>query len=883
MDRRTAGLLLALAAALLGCGASPESRVEPKWWTTERLAVPVESRIFRAQDHSATAEVEAWDFTGNRPTWPRVGGTLDESWAGPGVRLLDRDGQIALDGDVAFDADRVDGLEIDVARQSLWAAVVYWSAPGEDFVAECSLRLSGADAAASTIGFPLSSHPCWHGRIGRLRFVLGVPEKRVRVLAVRAVRREFPAETLEVLDGTTWRVDVGGEVRDARLSAPGKVWEVALKLAPRARLALSYSPGMVGSEPIEFSASYIPEGGDEIAIVGDRVSPADLADGAGWRSILFEFPSQVARRGRLRLLVRRTGGEEPLQSVPVWGDLRLQAFEVRPGPDVALILIDTLRGDRISAAGYRLATSPRIDAWARRAGVVFTHAVAPTPWTLPSHVSLFTGLDAISHGVNVESRVPGDLVLLADRLRSHGYRTVAVTGGGYLHPRYGLERGFDSYRYWNRGQGSADELEDGLGKGLATLEAGTDEAIFLFFHTYEVHYPYTLREPYFSRFGGDKVPAAARALQVRREPLVAEEGFVTRNRFEPALGTATPGGEGASVAELLYDSGVAYADETIGRLLAALEERATDRPLLTVLTSDHGEALGERGLAFHAYLYEFNLHIPLIVAFPDRRGAGSMRPEPVGLVDVAPTILAAAGLRAPASDGVDLAGQQLPARRVLWSYAGASNWGVAARLDGRWKLMFNDTPWRPVSGATEFYDLQSDPREARDLGAGSASADRLLEAARERLDRDLPGLVIRVTNRSDSALSGEIRAPSFLAQRVKAPRGAAVSRVRWLEGGGVAFEVPPGEVLHLVVNTREIEALTLRLEDGRRTFQREVPVESIRRGLALKRGETEFREVAAGGVQEPDLVMIWRGGTAKAAPPVVDPALDEQLRALGYF
>lgn len=846
--------------------------------------VPAAHGTFRAQDYSRTAKVQEWDFSGRRSTWPPIGGTLDADWAGPGIRLVDQGGQLALEGDVTFDAEQVDSLEIEVARKGLWAAVAYWAAPGKDFLPECSLRLSGADAAAPTIAFPVATQPCWHGRIGRLRFVLGVPENRVRVLSVRSLRREFPAEILEALDGAAWRMDVENEVRDARLSAPGVVWEHPLTLPARARLTVSYTPGPVGEEPIEFAASFHPESGGEVEILRDRFSPADLSDGKGWRSTVFEFPPQVARRGTLRLSVMRSRSGAALRSVPAWGDVRLQALESRPGPDVVLICVDTLRGDRLSIAGYGLETSPRIDAWARRSGVVFTRAVAPTPWTLPSHVSLFTGLDAISHGVNVESRVPEDLPLLAETMRSRGYRTVAITGGGYLHPQYGLERGFDNYRYWNRGQGSAQELEDGLGRALVTLDAAQDEALFFFFHTYEVHYPYTVREPFFSRLGGGTIPLAERSLKIRRDQSTAEDGFVIRNRFEPAPGSEAPKGDGRSVADLLYDSGIAFADARIGDLLAALETRAARGPTLTMLTSDHGEALGEKGLAFHAYLYEFNLHIPLIVAFPNRNGAGTTRDEPVGLIDVAPTILAATGTAMQRSDGVDLGSPRLERRRVLWSYAGASNWGAAARLSGRWKLMFNDTAWKPVCGASEFYDLESDPREVEDLGVGSERASRLLEAARRRLERELPGLAIHIKNPTGPLLVGEMRAPSFLAQRVKAPRGGAQSNLRWLEGGGVGFEIPTGVELDLVVNTRELEPVELLLEGERGRFRLKVPLESIRRGFGLVRGESGFREVALGrSGDSPNLTLIWKGGVGTSTSSVTDPGLDEQLRALGYI
>ncbi len=129
-------------------------------------------------------------------------------------------------------------------------------------------------------------------------------------------------------------------------------------------------------------------------------------------------------------------------------------------PNVILISVDTLRADHLSLYGYPRSTSPRIDAWARNSAAGFRNAVVQAPWTLPSHCSMLTGLDALSHGVNHSfEAVPGELTTVAERLSEAGYFTAGITGGGWFHPRYGLAAGYDRYRYWSGKRRGDEELE----------------------------------------------------------------------------------------------------------------------------------------------------------------------------------------------------------------------------------------------------------------------------------------------------------------------------------------------------------------------------------------------------------------------------------------
>lgn len=879
-----AGATVLAALILGGCGANERSSAA-RWWTVERLVDPAPREFFRPEAVAVESVALDWSFAGARGAWPEVSGSVDREWPGPGLRLVDSNGQKAFEGGVAFDSAEVDELEVTVARKQLWAAVAYWAEAGGPFGAECSLRLTGGEAATDTVRFPVASHPCWRGRIGRLRFVIGVPEARVRVLRVRAVRRSFPPDRAAELDGSTWRLDVNGEVRDARLVGPESSWRAPVELPPRARLAFAHTLGELADEPVEFVVSWVNESGRRSELYRHRLEPSAERGGEAWRPVTIELGNTFGRAGSLVFDTRRAAAGGELKSMPAWGDVRLQSLEERDLADVALLSVDTWRGDRLSLLGYARAVTPRIDAWARRSAVCFPRAFAPSPWTLPSHVTMFTGLDPVSHGVNSEARVPENLELLTERLRAAGYRTVAITGGGYLHPRYRLEQGFDSYRSWSLGQGVDGELVDGVDRALALLREGSDEALFLFFHTYEVHFPYHAREPHFSRLGGAAIAEDRRDVQVERVPGTEESGYLVTNRLRVPDGGSKPLGADWAVADILYDSGVAYADQLLGDLLSELEARSSRQPVLTILTSDHGEALGERGLAFHAYPYDFNLHVPLLVAFPGGESAGSRREGAVGLVDLAPTILGAARLEAARSDGIDLARETPAENRVLWAYASSSNWGLTARLGDRWKILFNDTAWAPLHGRVEAYASAEDLHEVADTNLRSEFVEHLLPAVTRRLANELSGLHVQIASSADQPLRGALRAPQILAHRVKSPDRRIGASLEWLAGGGVGFALLPGEALRLIVHTLEAGEVRAWVEEAGLQGERILSAEDLRLGVGLQLDPGGWRATPLSEAGDASLrvSLRWVGDSTSTGGLDEEEELAEQLRALGYL
>ena len=339
---------------------------------------------------------------------------------------------------------------------------------------------------------------------------------------------------------------------------------------------------------------------------------------------------------------------------------------------VVLITIDTLRADRVGTYGYRKARTPHIDALAA-AGLTATRAYATAPVTLPSHASMLSGRYPPAHGARHNGVAMGEGVpTLATIYKAAGFATGAFVSAFPLDRRFGLAAGFDVYGdRWARGPDGrpADERAGQLtvDEALAWRRTTGGARTFLWVHLFEPHAPY-----------GDA--ASGRPLSDR------------------------------------YDDEIAEADRQVGRLLDGLG--AARAETLIVVTADHGEAFGEHGEIGHSlFVYDTTLHVPLILQGPG--AARGLLPNPVSLVDIAPTVLAAAEVPAPASlDGA-----------VLRQDGGGPRDESPRQLYAETMAPFEDFGWSPLravrAGALkyilapspELYDLAADAGETANLVA----------------------------------------------------------------------------------------------------------------------------------------------------------------------
>jgi arylsulfatase len=392
------------------------------------------------------------------------------------------------------------------------------------------------------------------------------------------------------------------------------------------------------------------------------------------------------------------------------------------GLSVLLITIDTLRADHLGLYGYRRPTSPHIDALGRRS-TVFDRAFTFWPKTRGSFVMMMTGLRPSQNGYGKTHPVLLDFnPTLASVLKQAGYRTAAVLDNPNLAAQHGYSRGFESYRETWEEPALATETDrahaitDG---GIAYLRAARpDQPFFLWLHYVNPHAPYTPPPPFDRKFLDDAASGP------RLAPVLGFHGGVKKE-------WAVPGKTlGYYVSQ--YDGEIATVDQEVGRVLDALAASPVAAKTAVVLTSDHGESLGEHDYYFdHGEdLFDPCLAIPLVVTMPGATG-GRRTSEFASTLDLVPTILDAVKVSYPP----DLAGTSVlgavtgaigPGRERLFAQ---NDRNLSATFDARYKLV--DTPLDDGSTRAALYDRVRDPGETRNVAAGGGEALRI---ARRELD-----------------------------------------------------------------------------------------------------------------------------------------------------
>lgn len=386
-------------------------------------------------------------------------------------------------------------------------------------------------------------------------------------------------------------------------------------------------------------------------------------------------------------------------------------------PDAAIVSIDTLRRDRLPVYGHGRDTSPHITKLAQDS-VVFDHAFSPASWTLPAHVSLFTGRSPQGHGVvqSSDSIDPESAVVLARAFRDAGYETIAFTAGGYLAPDFGLVAGFEQYCFEDPVTFS---LEDGqVREATGSARTSLREVLarppnrprFLFVHTYAAHDYLADRD--------DLIAMGLPAEDLHRVN-VGVKAEQQGRAIDDAYGTPAAG-PAIDRLDRLYDASIRAADRLLGEVADSLPWRER-RDHVLVVTSDHGEELYEHRKVGHGRgLSEELIQIPLIVQH------SLLRPRRldavVSLTDLAPTISSLCGVPFPTFEGRDLSAlllddESLPPQPALLGL------GQSSGLRGtRWKIISQ-------KGATAIYDIQSDPTEDNDLSTEDPTQLKRLQRA----------------------------------------------------------------------------------------------------------------------------------------------------------
>ena len=428
-------------------------------------------------------------------------------------------------------------------------------------------------------------------------------------------------------------------------------------------------------------------------------------------------------------------------------------------PNVVLIVLDTVRAASLSLYGYAHRTTPELERLAATS-VVFDTALSASPWTLPSHATMFTGHWPHEVSTGWKESLDGRYPTLAEILRAHGYVTAGFVGNLiYGSTFHGLNRGFVTYHDFPVSIGQA-LLSSSLGVALATndrlrywlnyhrvlnrktaAEVNADflawlssrrdgRPFFAFLNYMDAHEPYLPPRSYVDRFG----PA-------RRRVKFWHTGI---DAFRPNKWEMSPQEVQAEFAE--YEGAIAYIDDQLGKLVGALEKRSLLDDTVVIIVSDHGEQLGEHGLFAHGNsLYRQLLHVPLLISFRRHVPAGRVVHAPVTLRDLPATILDLAGLAdPPALPGTSLA-------RYWRDPDGGAAAPDALLLAEASQRVFGVHPWYPLSkgdmqsligggyhyikngdGSEELYDFQNDAAEERNL-ADTDVGRRIIAQRRESL------------------------------------------------------------------------------------------------------------------------------------------------------
>lgn len=411
-------------------------------------------------------------------------------------------------------------------------------------------------------------------------------------------------------------------------------------------------------------------------------------------------------------------------------------------PNILLIVIDTLRSDHVSGNGYPRNTTPNIDQLAEQ-GVSFNQAFSTSSYSLPSHVSLLTGMNVNEHDIEWDTPKAlgsNSLPTLAEALRDAGYRTGGFSANLFwVTTEQGFNRGFLHFEDYFQTLGeflvrpffgkvissfyySIFKYSDIIGRRYAPdinrsviswANRETDHPFFVFINYLDAHDPYLPPQPYRSQFSEFDNPGGLLNNDLGRIDLE-----LTDDELKGEIDA--------------YDGAIAFVDKHIGELVRTLKV-GTSRPLMVIITSDHGEAFGEHDLYLHGKsLYREEIQVPLIMYYPSIIPADTRIDLPVSITSLPSTIMDLANLESQNKfPGTSLV-------QVWESRENVKNWSSPlveikqqdwvperAPVHKGWLKSIISSGWQYIEhevGQPELYNLQDDPAEANNLASNISLA-----------------------------------------------------------------------------------------------------------------------------------------------------------------
>ncbi len=539
---------------------------------------------------------------------------------------------------------------------------------------------------------------------------------------------------------TPWRlrVDLMGEVRDAVLIPPPASIAIPVQIPgiesqPQLRFhfGMTREAQRAEGDGAHLEIVFFHESGSSTPLGRVSIDPRAERDHRSWLLGKIDLTAVAGQRGHLQFQSQDMDDEPDLLDTLVLATPRIEPQAPTAAPfNLLMIGVDTLRADHLSAFGYERPTTPHLAALADE-GVRFSQTRAQAPWTLPSFSSIMTSLYPSVHGAGRgghDEWTPIDptSTALAEILSRVGYETQGIVANGLISPKYGLDQGFEGYRFgWNMESAKSDEP-----KVSAFVREHTATPWMLFWHIMDPHLPYTTDASFREAFTDPEYSGRfknSRGAYVPFEVLDPRPG----RRWFVHEGPPPPpelAEEDRAFVHDYYDAELAEVDAAIGRVLDAIRASGQWDRTMIAFVADHGEGLGDHNHYHHGYtLHDDQVHIPMILRIPGSH-EGRTVSRPVAAIDLAPTILGALGLEIPDFfHGVDRLAPDAPSEDAYFiEYPTYDSSAQKAWIQGRFKYLHD-----PVFHTQALYDLQADPGELTDI---ASEHPQIVERAKAAMD-----------------------------------------------------------------------------------------------------------------------------------------------------
>lgn len=626
-------------------------------------------------------------------------GDWRSGWGKDGATSADRFSYAVGDSSrVYFRAERAEPLTLRMRLKPVGTGVVTVYLNNSPMPAT---RISGKEFKDYDVALPADKVVAGENRL-LLRFggttMVDGEARAAAVASLRLIPGEAPKEAYTPPQQAQLRTElaVGGVQRRALAVRSPTTLSFHVDVPKDAKLGFGVGVSGEKSKGAKARVVVTPEGG-----AAKELFQAEL--GTKWRDELIDLKAYAGKIVRIDLRVEgdvgtgRAAWSAPALLLPK----KQLAKPEKVAKNVIVVLIDTLPSRSLKAynAKSRVKT-PTLDTVAKQ-GTVFEASQAPENWTKPSVASILTGLYPATHGTKTDgAKLPDGATMLSESFKEGGFKTGSFIANGYVSDKFGFKQGWDHYTNYIR-ESKSTEAENVFKEAGDWIEKNKDKRFFAYIQTIDPHVPYDAPEQFVSMYAKGNYEGQ---IAPRKTPTQLAEA----KRVPPKV-TFTE----ADKQRLrdLYDAEVSYHDHYLGLFIERLKKLDLYDDAIFVVTSDHGEEFDEHGSWGHGHsVYQELLGVPYIVRFPGVVPAGARIKQAVSTMSIFPTVLEAAGVKAPNTLENEsvlswLRGGPAPAVPVAFSDFLDDRRVIRA---GRWKLIL-----RGVNQT--FFDLERDPLETKEL------------------------------------------------------------------------------------------------------------------------------------------------------------------------